>query len=268
MKVKKKLHLWYTLTATGLKTRTIYRASAWMASFWGMVTFLIQILIWRSLLGAGARFGTTFEEMLTYLMLTQIIVFLINSSAGLQIRALVRTGDISVYLLRPINLKTLLFFDDLGKNIFQAIVVTLPICAVLAAYFGVVLPQDPLVYLYVSIMLLNGMAMLFLYRYTLGLVSFWFVENPFIEWHFQNIESIFSGAVLPLWLCPAWLAALSQYLPFRYFTYEPLALFVGKSELSVANNILIHQYIWLAALFALERLVSTRAMRKLTLQGG
>jgi ABC-2 type transport system permease protein len=252
----------------GFKAKTIYKTSAWMSSIWGLATFLIQIMIWYSLLGAGARFDTSFTEMLTYLILTQFATAMLSSTSGAKIAALVRTGDITVYMLRPAKLKTMLFFDDLGKNLFQTFLVTLPVSIILGVCFGFVLPSDPLVYVLTVIMLINGLTMVFVYRYLIGLISFWFIENPFYEWHFQNIESIVSGTVLPLWLCPDWLNAVSRVLPFRYFIYEPLALFIGKNELSKAPLILSAQFIWVAVLLAVERIVSAKAMKKLVVQGG
>jgi ABC-2 type transport system permease protein len=226
------------------------------------------VAVWRALLGAGGRFGTSFGEMLTYLVLTQLAVSFVWSFSGNSIARLIRTGDIAIFMSRPLKLKEYLFMDDLGKNIFEVLVVSLPACAVLGLVWDLKPPESPLVALLSAVMLLNGLVMLFQYRYILGLVSFWLVRNPFTEWHFQNAELIFSGQVLPIWLCPAWLTAVSGFLPFRYFTYEPLALFIGKTTVGGAPGVFAVQIFWMAALFAIERAVSGRAFRKLTVQGG
>ncbi len=258
----------YTVIVLGFKCKTIYRLSAWLGSISSVTTFLIQVLIWRSLLGNGARFGTTFNMMLTYAVLTQIANSFVSSFSGETISRLIQNGDIAIYLVQPIHLKRHLFLGDLGKNLFSVFLLNFPVCLVLILFWGITLPNDPMVIFVTIIMLINGMVILFHYRYILGLISFWLLKNPFASWGFQNAESIFSGKVLPIWLCPLWLNELTRYLPFRYFTYEPVALFVGKGNIADWWKILLIQFCWMAFFIALERLISARAIRKLIVQGG
>ena len=257
-----------TVLRLGFKSKTIYRMSAWLGSISSVTTFLIQIMIWWALLGTGERFGTTFEMMLTYSVLTQMASAFVASFSGQTISTLIQTGDISAYLVRPLKLKRHLFLDDFGKNLFDVLLLNLPVCLLLVLFGGFSVPDDPWVIVTSAIMLINGMVMLFHYRYILGMLSFWLIKNPFTSWGFQNAESVFSGKFLPLWLCPQWLDVLSQFLPFRYFTYAPVALFVGKEPLSSAGQTLVIQFVWIAFLVGLEKLVSTKAYKKLIVQGG
>lgn len=252
----------------GFKSKLIYRMSAWLGSISNVTTFLIQVMIWWALLGSGERFGTTFEMMLTYTVLTQMASAFVASFSGQTISSLIQTGDISAYLVRPLKLKQHLFLNDFGKNLFDVLLLNLPVCLLLVLFWGFSVPDNPWVIVVSVIMLVNGMVMLFHYRYILGMLSFWLIKNPFTSWGFQNAESIFSGKFLPLWLCPQWLDVLSQFLPFRYFTYAPVALFVGKEPLSGAGRTLLIQLIWIAVLVGLEKLVSAKAYKKLIVQGG
>jgi ABC-2 type transport system permease protein len=242
--------------------------SAWISSISGLTTFLIQVMVWKALLGNGARFDTSLEQMVTYLVVTQVAVSFVQSFSGDTIARLIKTGDIAIYLVRPIRLKNHLFLDDFGKNLFSVFCLNLPVCLLLSFSWGFVLPKDSLTVSLTVLMLINGMVILFHYRYILGLISFWMLKNPFTSWGVQNAESIFSGKVLPIWLCPAWLATLTRFLPFRYFTYEPVALFVGKTRPDDAWKILLVQFLWMALFCILEHVLSTRAMRRLIVQGG
>jgi ABC-2 type transport system permease protein len=258
----------YTTVVQGLKCKIVYRLSAWLSSISGVVAFLIQVMIWRALLGNGARFGTTFDMMLTYAVLTQIANAFVSSFSGETISRLIKNGDIAIYLVRPIHLKRHLFLSDFGRNLFSVLLLNLPVCLVLILFWGITLSNNPMVIFVSIIMLINGIIILFHYRYILGLISFWLLKNPFTSWGFQNAESIFSGKVLPIWLCPVWLNELTRYLPFRYFTYEPVALFVGKENIADSWKLLLVQFCWMAFFIALERLISARAIRKLVVQGG
>ncbi|MCL2080121.1 MAG: ABC-2 family transporter protein [Oscillospiraceae bacterium] len=266
--MKMKAQYYFTAIRLGLKSKTIYRASAWIGSVTGIFGLLIQVAIWYALLGAGARFDTTFQTMLTFSILMQLSNAFVATFSGDAISRLIRNGDIAIYMARPIKLKQHLFLGDFGRNLFAVFLVNLPVCIILILFYGFTIPPDWRTIAISIIMLINGMIILFHYRYILGLVSFWLIQNPFTSWGFQNVESIFSGRVLPIWLYPVWLADLTQYLPFRYFFYEPIALFVGKSTLGNSMNSLLIQCIWLVIFVALEKIASHFALRKLIVQGG
>ena len=255
--------IWY-----GYKSKIVYRLSAWLGSIAGVATFLIQIIVWKTLLGSGEQFDTTFETMLTYLVITQLATGFVQSFSGNTVNQLIYSGDISVFLVRPLNLKTHIFLDGFGKNLFNVFLLNLPVCLVLFVFFEFYLPQSILVVFISLLMLINGVIMIFHYRYILGMVSFWLIKNPFTSWGFQNAEAIFSGKVLPIWLSPVWLATITQFLPFRYFTYEAVSLFVGKSSIDQAWKSLLIQVFWVFLFILIEKKVSSCAMKKLVVQGG
>mgnify|MGYP001081547821 CR=1 FL=1 len=62
--------------------------------------------------------------------------------------------------------------------------------------------------------------------------------------------------------------AITEFLPFRYFTYEPLAIYLGKTPVSEIPRVLLIQAFWLVALYAVERILWRRACKKVLVQGG
>lgn len=252
----------------GFKTKIIYLASTWISSLCSIVFLLVHVMIWLALLGNGARFNTTFEEMLTFVIITYIASTLSSSSSGEKISKLIRNGDLSIFMTRPINLKLYFFFEDFGTHLYSVILFSIPACILLSITWGFVVPNNIYIVLLTILMLINGIFLLFHYRYLLGLVSFWLIENPFTSWGFQNSERIFSGATVPIWLYPEWLATITQFLPFRYIIYEPIAFYLGKSHFESAGMIIVIQIVWMGVFFVLEKIVSARAMHKLVVQGG
>jgi ABC-2 type transport system permease protein len=134
--------------------------------------------------------------------------------------------------------------------------------------YGFSPPAEPWMVLFLVVAVINGSLRLFYFRYLLGLVSFWLIHNPFIDWYFITVESLFSGNVVPIWFYPAWLAALSRFLPFRYFIFEPVSVYLGKTPASEAGTVLLMQFIWLGLFVGIERLIWSRAHKKLIIQGG
>jgi ABC-2 type transport system permease protein len=266
--MKRRFSLYQTIIWLGLKSKLTYRLSSFLDMTGRLIEFLGWILIWTALLGAGARFGTTMEEMTTYLIITRLVITLTASTAGNEISRKIRDGSIAMDFIRPLNFKGFLFCNDIGNNLFKAFAVFLPIGVITALGFGFLPPQSPAHFLSFLVALLLGAVLQFYYDYLLGLLSFWLLQNPFLSWHFRNVANLFAGQFMPIWLYPAGLAAVTLFLPFRYFTYEPIALYLGKSPLEELPRILLTQLIWLAVLYLIERLIWRAACRKLIVQGG
>lgn len=257
------LALWY-----GLKSKLTYRLSSIFELVGKFIEFFAQILIWVALLGNGSRFDTNLTQMVTYLILTRMVTTLLNSTAGNVITRGVRDGSIGNEFVRPLNLKVYLFASDLGSNVFKVLVIFLPLSIVAALMYGFVFPPSLLHGVCFAVSLLLGGFMMFHYSYLLGLVSFWLFRNPFYKWHFRNVEQIFSGQFFPLWLYPVWLSIITEYLPFRYFTYEPLAIYLGKTPVEEIPFVIGLQVLWAVTLYVAERIVWTKAQRKVIVQGG
>ena len=257
------LTLWY-----GLKSKLTYRLSSVFELLGKFLEIFAQILIWVALLGSGARFDTTLSQMVTYLILTRVVSTLFATQAGNEISDKIDDGSIANDFVRPLNFKLYLLCNDLGNNFFKVLVVFLPIGVLAGLRYGFLLPQTAAQGAAFLVSLAFGALLTFYYSYLLGLLSFWLIKNPFLRWHFRNVEQIFSGQFFPIWLYPAWLSAITEFLPFRYFTYEPLAIYLGKTPASEIPRVLLIQAFWLVALYAVERILWRRACKRVLVQGG
>jgi ABC-2 type transport system permease protein len=266
--INHRLSMYLSIVYLGLKSKFTYRLSSFLDMLGRLIEFLGWLFIWATLLKDGGRFGTSMEEMVTYLVITRLVLTLTASTAGDEIARKIRDGSISTDFVRPINMKGFLFFNDIGNNLFKAFAVFLPIGIITALGFGFVPPQGLPPFLAFLFTMFLGAVLRFYYEYLLGLISFWLVRNPFLKWHFKNVANLFAGQFLPIWLYPAALATVTLFLPFRYFTYEPIALCLGKSPLSELPRILTAQVLWLGILYLAERLIWRSAYRKVVVQGG
>lgn len=264
----KKLAFYWSVFKYGAKSRFIYRTSTVLDMIGTTIQFLAQILIWKALLGQEVRFDTSFQEMVTYLSITKLVTTLAATSAGNQISKKIQDGSISLDFVQPYNMKSYLFFNDLGNNIFKGLVVILPVCFFVALGFGFVFPQNLVQAVAFIITVAFGTVIMFYYSYILGIASFWMIRNPFLSWHFRNVETLLSGQFIPIWFYPGWLSTITQYLPFRYFTYEPISIFLGKTSPSRVWTILLIQIFWVLLLYIAERKIWSKAYKKLIVQGG
>ena len=120
-----------------------------------------------------------------------------------------------------------------------------------------------------ALAMLPGAALLqFLLSYILGLVGFWHSSVWQLGAYQWMLTSLFSGAFVPLWFFPDWLLSISNYLPFRLLYFAPIATYLGKLGVAEAAWLIAQQWMWVAGLLALQRIVWLAGIRKVVSQGG
>lgn len=260
--------LYLCVTWYGLKSKLIYGASSGIELIGKLVEVMAQILVWTSLLTAGSMMETSLQQMITYILITRVVTALVSSTAGEEISQSVVEGTIGNSLVRPMNMKAYYFFADLGNNVFKVAITLLPVLALFASIYGFVWPNS--IYRCVAFMISLGLGIfiMFHYNYILGLITFWLIRNPFLRWHFRNVEVIFSGQFFPIWFYPDWLAKVTLFLPFRYFTYEPLSIYLSKTPENMILWTLLTQLTWAILMYVIERVLWHFAQKRVIIQGG
>ena len=101
------------------------------------------------------------------------------------------------------------------------------------------------------------------------MMSFWFLEIQGLVILSMAIESVLGGQIFPLDLLPAGLFRVSQYLPYYYQMYFPVAIFTGRlNDPAAALTGLGIQAAWVVVILALGQLLWRRGLRLHTAVGG
>ncbi|MCI8623115.1 MAG: hypothetical protein HFG26_05565 [Provencibacterium sp.] len=251
-----------------LKSETIYRAAALSGILSAALSFLIQVFLWKSLLGTGIRQDASFSDMLLYVLINSFMLELTRTNVASIIENAMIDGTISMELLRPISYKGYMLAQTLGKNSYGALTATLPVLLLSLFFLSGASPPDlPHALLFILSALL-GVLLMFEVTYLAGLLAFWLQRCWFISFYLRGFRTIFGGTTVPIWFYPSLLKALSYCLPFRYMTFEPINLFLMKTPLTEAWVPLLAASLWLAGLCFLDRIVWRAATRRLTVNGG
>lgn len=251
-----------------LKSELTYRSAA----LWGIVSavlgFLIQEFLWQALLGTGIRSDTSFPDMLLYVLINQFMLQLTRTNVAGMIENAMIDGTISMELLRPVSYKGYMLSQTLGKNIYRSLTASVPIL-ILSLFFlsKAVLPDVVHIPMFILSALL-GIAIQFEVLYLAGLLAFWLQRCWFISFYLKGLRSIFGGTAVPIWFYPEFLKTLSYWLPFRYMTFEPINIFLGKTSVEQAWMPLLAAALWLTGLSMADRLVWQAATKKLIVNGG
>ncbi|WP_027085493.1 ABC transporter permease [Cohnella panacarvi] len=249
--------------------RYSYRLDFFLSIMASLFALFIQINVWTALFQSqGVANVVSLPQMLSYSIMTSVILTLTKSKISGNISERVQNGNISSDFIKPINFKSYLFAEDMGRNLFQAVLINLPVCVVIALIYGFISLNDPLQWILFIGSLLLGVAIAFYINYIIGLSAFWLETAWYLPFFTGALFNLFSGAVIPLWYYPSWLFNICSWLPFRFVFYEPIAIYLSKYSISSSLNIIGLEALWLILLYTVERIVWRRVNHRISVYGG
>jgi len=242
----------------------------------GILTYLLFVtvhyFIWQAVYAsrpAGELIhGFTLEQMVTYVAIGWVARSFYFSNLDEELDELVTTGQISNYLIRPIDLQVMLFAQAIGESIFRLIFFSLPIGLVIFSLYPIQPPADLSQFLLFVVSTLMGFFVLAEVNFIIGLVAFYLKSIRGVMRAKYFIVQLASGLLMPLAFFPDWLGLLLKWLPFQAIASIPLQLYLGKLSTSETYSALLIQLLWALSLFVLGRWFWLRAARRLTVQGG
>jgi len=254
------------------KDRLAYRVEYFFGVVGFFFLFLAQLFVWRSLLGqsqqAASNSGVvTLKEMTTYVFVVMIVGIFMRNNIIENMSIRIRNGLIAMDLIKPINFKTYLFSDMIGKSFFNFLFQLLPVLALGLIFLRINYPTVPNFLLF-CVTVAGSMVIMFLLSFTLGLLAFWYQSMWQLNALLWAFISLFSGMYIPLWFFPKMLVDISNFLPFRLMYFVPISVFMGKVGLVDCVYLLLQQFLWIVGLFILSRLMWRTAIKKLVIQGG
>lgn len=258
-------------TVNAFQTRLAYRNAVWAAAFGDLVFTFARIAIWVSVFGAAAGTsvdGVTLPEMITYALLAGPVLYWDYARLVNEVGKAVQSGDVSVYLLKPLHYPGYLLASHIGHFVFELLLIVAPISLIVWLTYGLVPPAS----LFHALAFLAFWALSFMMLFALatlaGLAAFWLMTVFALEWFLMSIMTLFSGGLVPLWFFPGWLAAIVGHLPFAWVSYYPSAVYLGMLDPIQTLLYFAIGLVWLAALLAGLVWLWAKARHRLVVQGG
>jgi ABC-type uncharacterized transport system permease subunit len=257
-----------------IRSQMIYRSN-FLFSLIGLLmqVYLLKV-VWTaafpddgSATGADGR-PITLAVQISYSTLAAVQYWLFNPWAMSTVPQRVRDGKVAVDLARPIRFTAQSSFAQAGVTLAGApfVLIALPFAVLLGG------AQTPASvgegFLYV-LSLLPAFLIALLSAAIIGMIAFWTLEIGGILMIYRMIAQFFAGALVPLWFMPGWLAGLANWLPFQATTYTPIAIYLGyyRDGGEIAQALAV-QFGWVLVLWMLLRLVWSRALHRVVVQGG
>jgi len=250
--------------ATVLTYRTDYLMTA--------VLLLAQVyllrVVWTSVYAdRDVANGIDVHTVIAYATLATVQYTLFSPWRFSQIPQRVREGKVAMDLLRPVGFCGQMLAAQVGGTAATApfLLLALPFALLIG---GATAPPTTGAAVAYAVSLALAYAISQLLALLVGMVAFWTVENTGIFMIYRVVAQFLSGALVPLWFMPGPLRAVAQVLPFQATAYTPTATYLGQIHGSGLATALGVQVLWVGLLSALARLVWSRAVHRVVVQGG
>ncbi len=262
---------WHVINI-GIQNTLVYRVNFLFRAAFGLIPLIATISLWRAIY-AGSEAGVagySLAQMVSYYLIVTIVDALTAvTEDDWQIAADIKDGNISQFLLKPIDFLTYrLCLFGAGRLIYTA-VAFVPVALFIyyqRQYF--VLPPDGATFGWFLVSLvLTGLLQFFL-SYTLALLAFWLLEVSTLIFIVFAFEYIAGGHLFPLDILPPALAKALFFTPFPYQLFFPVSIYIGKTTGGALYQGLFIQALWVIAAYLLARAVWNRGIRKYSAVGG
>jgi ABC-2 type transport system permease protein len=266
---------YWHIIGIGVQNNLTYRFNFLARTLFGFIPLTAILLLWRNIYagkGEGASIATfTLMEMTTYyLIVTMVDALTAVNEDDWQIAADIKDGNISQFLLKPVDYLWFRFCLFLSGRATYITVAFLPIAAVV--YFlrqNFILPPDWGTFaIFLCSVFLTAMLQFFL-SYTMAMLAFWLMEISTLVFILYAFEYIASGHMFPLDILPTSVQfVLMNFTPFPYQLYLPVGIYLGKITGTKLVLGLAMQAAWVVIAYLLARFAWFRGIKKYAAAGG
>lgn len=192
---------------------------------------LLLMAVWLTVVaGSGPPRGWTVGNFIAYYVAAAVLWHLSGQHVVWDWDADMRSGDLSMRLLRPVHPFHQYAASDLGYRAVS-LAMLLPVLT-LAALIVPGLDYDlaPVRAAGVALAVVLAYLLSLLMASTFALVGFWSTQATNVWMLWWGVGSFASGWVAPLELLPGWLRSAALVLPFRATMGFPIELLMGRLD--------------------------------------
>ena len=261
---------YWRLLVAGFRRQSTYR----LAAFGGLVAnatfgFLKVAILFAAVRAAGGELeGYDVGAISAYIWISQGLLGSVNLNGRSDLAERIRTGDVAVDFLRPVDVQGAFVATEVGRSLFAFLPRGLPTLAIGVVVVGVPLPDHPWAVPIGLVSLLLGITVSATTVYLLATAGFWIVETRGLQILYMVLSGFFAGLFLPIWFFPAWLVVLSSATPFPSMLMYPTDVLAGRVEGAGALLLVLVQVGWLLGTLALGQVLTRAGRRRLEVQGG
>jgi len=251
----------------GMAEAMAYRAQM---AVWVLSTTMpfVMLAMWSAVAADGPVGRFTSAGFGAYFLCTFIVRQLTSSWVAWQMNYEVRTGVMSMRLLKPIHpiwhygMESVAFIP-------MKLVIALPVAALLLVTLGRdAVASDWMLWALWVVALVGGWSINFLASAAIGCLSLFMSQSIKVMDVWFVCFSLFSGYLIPVELFPAWALPVVDVLPFRFVIGFPVQLMTGALSRGEALALLAGQWGWVAFFLGSTALLWRTGLKRFGAYGG
>ncbi|KXO93839.1 ABC transporter permease [Tsukamurella pulmonis] len=259
------------LTVAGFRQQSTYLSAAVAGVFTNSVFgFVKMAILLATLTGAGGTAGGyTPELMVSYIFLSQGLLTAIGAFGGDGALAeRIRTGDIAVDFLRPLNVQFATLATVLGGAVYSLIPRALPLVVIGSATSMMAWAGEIAAYPLAAVSILLSIVLAQALLYCVQILGFWVVDTRGIQMFYVVVGTFLMGMFVPVGLFPDWLTRVAEFTPFGWIIMPPCDILSGRIDAGAGLVAVTVQAGWTVAVLALGQALTAAGRRRLEVQGG
>ncbi len=268
------MNKYFHVIGIGLQNNLQYRFNFLTRTLFSFIPLFAMLSLWRTIYadnaGVGGHNGFTREQMICYYLLVAVVdVFTAVNEDDWQIAADIREGNISQFLLKPLDYlwyRLSLFFS--GRIAFIAMA-SGPLAIFIYChrqYF--LLPPDAGTFGMFLVSLVLTALLQFFTSFAMAMLAFWLLEISTLIFILYAFEYLASGHLFPLDILPAGVKHVIFLTPFPYQLYFPIQIYMGKVAGASLWLGLAIQALWVGAAYMFARYMWAKGVRHYGAFGG
>jgi ABC-2 type transport system permease protein len=268
--MKKYLHV----IGIGIQSNLAYRFNYLTRTLFSFIPLLAMLSLWRTIYESKAEghelSGYTQAQIIFYYIMVAIVdIFTAVNEDDWQIAADIREGNISQFLLKPVDYlwyRLCLFFS--GRIAFVSMA-SIPLAIFVFCFRDYFVPpaSGPALVAFFASLALTALLQFFL-SYSMALLAFWVLEISTFIFILYAFEYIASGHLFPLDMLSPALQHVLVFTPFPSMLYVPISIYMGKLSGGGIALGLLTQLFWVLATYGLARFIWRRGIKKYAAFGG
>jgi len=264
--VKDSVRAMPALLRVGLAETVAYRAEF---VIWMLTTTLplVMLGLWTSVAAEAPFRQFTSRDFVAYYLAALIVRNITGSWVVWQINEQIRTGSLSMQLLRPIHPFAGYAATHLSAIPLRALIAMPVAIILLVSSARAVLADSPAELALFLVSLAGAWVLTFSILITIGCAAFWIERSMGIFDVYLGVFAVMSGYLVPLALLPGWLQRIAEHAPFRYMLSAPVEILIGRATGRDAVEIVLTQWGWAAIAAVCATLAWRRGIRRFEAYG-
>ncbi|MBI5387482.1 MAG: ABC-2 family transporter protein [Verrucomicrobia bacterium] len=256
----------------GIQNTLVYRVNFLFRVLFGFIPLVALLSMWRVIYQGRETSvaGYTLAQMVSYyLIMTVVDALTAVNEDDWQIAADIKDGQISQFLLKPIDYLAYRFCLFTAGRLIYAAVATLPVAGLILYYReAFVLPPDLATFGWFALSVVMTALLQFFISYTMALLAFWVLEVSTFIFIVFAFEYIAGGHLFPVDILPPAVLDVLYLTPFPYQLFFPVQIYLGRATGAELYQGMAVQAAWVIVAFLLARFVWSRGIRRYSAVGG